>query len=75
MDLESRIRYLEEQHRRLDLATSQLETKRDVDRSDKTKLDLVELKKKKLAVRDELAALRKELYENQFELNFSDYDR
>ena len=75
MDLESRIRYLEEQHRRLDLATSQLETKRDVDRSDKTKLDLVELKKKKLTVRDELAALRKELYENQFELNFSDYDR
>jgi hypothetical protein len=75
LDLESRIRYLEEQHRRLDLATSQLETKRDVDRSDKTKLDLVELKKKKLAVRDELAALRKELYENQFELNFSDYDR
>lgn len=75
MDLESKIRYLEEQHRRLDLATSQLETKRDVDRSDKTKLDLVELKKKKLAVRDELAALRKELYENQFELNFSDYDR
>jgi hypothetical protein len=75
LDLESKIRYLEEQHRRLDLATSQLETKRDVDRSDKTKLDLVELKKKKLAVRDELAALRKELYENQFELNFSDYDR
>jgi hypothetical protein len=58
MDLEDRILYLEDRHRRLDQSTSKLEgeLKGDFDSAKEQKLK--ELKKLKLSVKDELEDLR-----------------
>lgn len=58
MDLEDRILYLEDRHRRLDQSTSKLEgeLKQEFDTAKEAKLK--ELKKLKLSVKDELEDLR-----------------
>ena len=50
----SRIRTLQERHKELDRLTTDHEKDRGHDRSTKGKWDLVELKKEKLAIRDEI---------------------
>lgn len=64
MDLEDRILYLEDRHRRLDQSTSKLEgeLKQEFDTAKEAKLK--ELKKLKLSVKDELEDLRNA--DNQF---------
>ena len=67
MDLEDRILYLEDRHRRLDQSTSKLEgeLKQEFDTAKEAKLK--ELKKLKLSVKDELEDLRNA--DNQFAIS------
>ena len=76
MNNKDRIKYLTNQHERLDLSTTELESKLALTPSD-TKLsqNLAELKRKKLKVKDELAHLIKSDYADQESFDFHDYDR
>jgi len=58
MEIKDRIAILEEQHSRLATACEELEKSRQSDRREETKLKLLDLKKKKLSVKDEIAVLR-----------------
>lgn len=76
MTIEDQILRLAEQHKRLDESTNKLEKEAakypdDADLQSKLK----DLKKKKLTVRDELALLHKQQYEQSQLFNFEDYDR
>lgn len=64
MNKKDRIDILEEQHARLAVACEELEKSRQADRRDETKIKLLDLKKKKLAVKDEISLLQKK-YRNE----------
>jgi|TARA_R100000008_G_C3543287_1_gene146060 hypothetical protein len=65
MSNNSRIKVLEDQHFRLDRAITELEKMREYERSEDMKFKIVDLKKKKLQVKDEIAFLK-----NQHTLDF-----
>jgi len=58
--IKTRIRSLQEKHKELDRLTTDAEQERNADRSTRGKWDLVELKKEKLRIRDEINRLRLE---------------
>jgi len=70
-----KIRILEDQHRRLDSACYELERLRELDRSEDMKFKLQDLKKKKLAVKDEIAFLMKSELAEQEAFDFENYER
>ncbi len=58
MKNKTEIRDLQEEHKKLDRETTDLEKGRNSDRSTTTKYSLVELKKAKLAIKDKINFLR-----------------
>ena len=76
MNIKDRIKYLTDQHERLDLSTTDLESKLNATPGDSiVALNLAELKRKKLSVKDELAHLMKSDHADQESFDFYDYDR
>jgi uncharacterized protein YdcH (DUF465 family) len=59
MKNKTEIRELQDQHKKLDRETTDLEKARLGDRTTKSKYTLVELKKAKLAIKDKINFLRK----------------
>ena len=76
MNIGDQILRLTEQHKRLDESTNKLEKEAEKypDNAD-LQSKLKDLKKKKLTVRDELALLHKQEYEQLQLFEFEDYDR
>jgi uncharacterized protein YdcH (DUF465 family) len=60
MKNKTEIRDLQEQHKKLDRLTTDLEKGRSNDRTTSGKYDLVELKKEKLAIKDKINKLRQQ---------------
>ena len=76
MNIKDRIKYLTDQHERLDLSTTAQESKLNATPSNSiVALNLVELKRKKLNVKDELAHLIKSDHADQESFDFYEYDR
>lgn len=75
MSIDQQIQRLEEQHKRLDASTDHLERQLAATYDADTERKLRDLKKKKLAVRDELNMLHRQQFESATAFQFEDWDR